>query len=294
MSLDEVRQIRTFNRTVTERIGALDEHYLARGRPLGASRVLWEIGPDGTDVRTLRARLALDSGYLSRLLRSLERDRLVTVDPLEADRRVRIARRTPAGDAEAAELDRLSDDLARGLLEPLDDRQRARLLDAAVTIERLLRAGMVEIAAADPTTDEARFCVGSYFAELDRRMDGGFDASLSRYGDIAEFVEPAGMLLLARLRGEPVGCGALRFGESGVTEIKRMWLSNEVRGLGLGRRLLGELERHARDHGARLVRLDTNHVLTEAIALYDSAGYARIEAFNDERYADHWFEKQLD
>jgi ribosomal protein S18 acetylase RimI-like enzyme len=67
-----------------------------------------------------------------------------------------------------------------------------------------------------------------------------------------------------------------------------------VRGLGLGRRLLGELERHARDHGARLVRLDTNHVLTEAIALYDSAGYARIEAFNDERYADHWFEKQLD
>ena len=294
MSLDEVHQIRSFNRTVTERIGALDEHYLARGRPLGASRVLWEIGPDGTDLRTLRARLALDSGYLSRLLRSLERDRLVTVDPLESDRRVRIARRTPAGDAEAAELDRLSDDLARGLLEPLDDRQRSRLLDAAVTIERLFTAGMVEIAAADPTTDDARFCVGSYFAELDRRMDGGFDASLSRYGDIAEFVEPAGVLLLARLRGEPVGCGALRFGASGVTEIKRMWLSKEVRGLGLGRRLLGELERHARDHGARLVRLDTNHVLTEAIALYDSAGYARIAAFNDERYADHWFEKQLD
>ena len=124
MDVDEVRQLRSFNRTVTERIGALDDHYLARGRPLGASRVLWEIGPNGADVRTLRARLALDSGYLSRLLRSLERDGLVTVGPLESDRRVRVARRTPAGEAEVAEIDRLSDGLASSLLEPLDDRQR--------------------------------------------------------------------------------------------------------------------------------------------------------------------------
>jgi DNA-binding MarR family transcriptional regulator len=270
VSLDELRQLRSFNRTVTERIGALDEHYLARGRPLGASRLLWELGADGTDLRTLRARLALDSGYLSRLLRSLERDGLVTVGPLESDRRVRIARRTAAGDAEVVELDRLSDDLARGLLEPLDDRQRSQLLGAVATVERLLTAGMVEIAPADASTDEARFCVQSYYAELDQRMDTGFDAALSRYGDFTGFVEPAGMVLLARLRGEPVGCGALRFGDGGATEIKRMWLSQSVRGLGLGRRLLGELERHARDHGARVVRLDTNHVLSEAIALYRS------------------------
>jgi ribosomal protein S18 acetylase RimI-like enzyme len=72
-----------------------------------------------------------------------------------------------------------------------------------------------------------------------------------------------------------------------------MWLSPSVRGLGLGRRLLGELERHARDHGARLVRLDTNHVLTEAIALYRSAGYHEVAAFNDEHHADLWFEKPL-
>jgi DNA-binding MarR family transcriptional regulator/GNAT superfamily N-acetyltransferase len=293
MNTNDVRQMRSFNRTVTERVGALDEHYLARGRPLGASRLLWEIGADGTDLRALRARLALDSGYLSRLLRNLERDGLVTVGPAENDRRVRIARRTAAGDSEVAELDRLSDDLARSLLAPLDDRQRTQLLDAVVTVERLLTAGMVEIAPADPTSDDARFCVGSYFDELDRRMEGGFDAALSRYGDIAEFAEPAGMVLLAWLRGEPVGCGALRFDPDGITEIKRMWLSPSVRGLGLGRRLLGELERHAGDHGARLVRLDTNHVLAEAIALYRSAGYEQVPPFNDERHADHWFEKQL-
>jgi GNAT superfamily N-acetyltransferase len=124
-------------------------------------------------------------------------------------------------------------------------------------------------------------------------MDTGFDPTLSRYSDIAEYVRPVGMVLLARLRGEPVGCGALRFGDGRVTEIKRMWLSQSVRGLGLGRRLLRELERHARDQGARLVRLDTNHVLAEAIALYRSAGYAQVPAFNDEHHADHWFEKQL-
>ncbi len=293
MSLDEVRQLRSFNRTVTERIGALDDHYLARGRPLGASRLLWEIGADGTDVRTLRARLGLDSGYVSRLLRGLERDRLVTIGPLESDRRVRVVRRTPAGDAEVAEIDRLSDDLARGLLAPLDARQRAQLVVAVATVERLFTAGMVEIAPADAASDDVRFCVGSYFAELDARMDTGFDPALSRHGDIAEYVEPVGMVLLARLRGEPVGCGALRFGDQGVTEIKRMWLSQSVRGLGLGRRLLGELERHARDRGVRVVRLDTNHVLAEAIALYRSAGYAQVPAFNDERHADHWFEKHL-
>jgi len=285
--------MRAFNRIVTERIGALDEHYLERGRPLGASRLLWEVGSDGTDLRTLRSRLGLDSGYLSRLLRNLERDRLVTVGPLDSDGRVRIARRTAAGDAEVAELDRLSDELARGLLEPLSAGQRTQLLEAVSTVERMLTAGMVEIAPADAASDDVRFCVESYFAELDQRMDGGFDAARSRYADIAAFVEPAGMVLLATLRGEPVGCGALRFGDDGVAEIKRMWLAPSVRGLGLGRRLLGELERHAGEHGARVARLDTNHVLTEAIAMYRRAGYVEVPAFNDEHHADHWFEKGL-
>ena len=82
-----IGQVRSFNRSVTQRIGALQDGYLARERPLGASRVLWEIGGDGTDLRALRARLDLDSGYLSRLVASLERDGLVVVEPGSADRR---------------------------------------------------------------------------------------------------------------------------------------------------------------------------------------------------------------
>jgi DNA-binding MarR family transcriptional regulator/GNAT superfamily N-acetyltransferase len=293
MDAEAVQRLRSFNRRVTERIGALDETYLSRGRPLGASRLLWEIGPDGTDVRALRSRLALDSGYISRLLRTLEREGLVTVGPLDSDRRVRIVSRTATGDAEAVELDRLSDDLARGLLAPLSGRQRTQLLEAVATVERMLTAGMVEIAPADATSDHVRFCVDSYFTELDQRMDGGFDPARSRYADIADFVEPAGMVLLARLRGEPVGCGALRFHAGDVAEIKRMWLAQDVRGLGLGRRLLDELEQFARERGSRLVRLDTNHVLTEAIAMYRAAGYVEVAPFNDEHHADHWFEKSL-
>ena len=64
-------------------------------------------------------------------------------------------------------------------------------------------------------------------------------------------------------------------------------------GDGLGRRLLAELERHARDAGVRTLRLDTNRALTEAIGLYRAAGYEEIERFNDEPHAHHWFAKSL-
>src|SRR6476660_7539841 len=97
--------VRSFNRLVTQRVGALNDHYLARDRPLGEARLLWEIGRDGRDVRLLRSRLALDSGYLSRLLRSLESAGLVVVEPSVSDRRVRTVRLTHAGTAERELLD---------------------------------------------------------------------------------------------------------------------------------------------------------------------------------------------
>ena len=81
MDAETILTVRRFNRTVTERIGALHEEYLARPRPLGASRLLWEIADAGTDTRGLRTRLELDSGYLSRLLRRLEAEGLVTSTP---------------------------------------------------------------------------------------------------------------------------------------------------------------------------------------------------------------------
>ena len=129
--------VRRFNRTVTQRIGALDDRYLARDRPLGQARVLWEIGPGGAEVATLRTRLDLDAGHLSRLLRSLEADGLVVVGPAGGDGRVREARLTAAGQAEWKVLDEQSDDLARSILLPLSDPQRGRLAAAMAEVERL-------------------------------------------------------------------------------------------------------------------------------------------------------------
>jgi DNA-binding MarR family transcriptional regulator/ribosomal protein S18 acetylase RimI-like enzyme len=294
MSAAATERVRSFNRTVTQRIGVLHDEYLARGRPLGASRVLWEIGDAGTDLRALRVRLDLDSGYLSRLVRSLEQGGLVVVEPSPGDKRVRSIRITAAGRAERKVLDRRSDALAPSLLAPLSDAQRDRLVAAMEIVERLLVAGLVEVGIEDPTSAAARFCIASYFSELDTRFDTGFDPSRSISADVAELTEPVGLLLVARLREEPVGCGALKFDGADRADIKRMWVAPTARGLGLGRRLLTELEDRARERGMRVVQLETNKTLREAISLYRSAGYVEVDAFNDEPYAQHWFAKRLE
>jgi DNA-binding MarR family transcriptional regulator/GNAT superfamily N-acetyltransferase len=280
-----VGRVRSFNRTVTERVGALAEGYLDRGRPLGASRVLWE-AHGGADVRDLRVRLGLDSGYLSRLLRRLESEGLVRVEPDPDDRRVRRVTLTPAGEAERELLDARSDELALSFLTPLSEAQRSRLVEAMAVVERLLTAGLVSIAVEDPSSPAALFCLRAYFAELDDRFETGFDPSASR-------PDAGSTLLVARLRGEPIGCGALKVAGDGCAELKRMWVAHSARGLGVGRRILAELEAVARGRGVRVVRLETNRSLVEAQGLYRSAGFVEVPAFSEEAYAHHWFEKWI-
>jgi GNAT superfamily N-acetyltransferase/DNA-binding MarR family transcriptional regulator len=295
MDASLIAEVRRFNRTVTQRVGALNDAYLARDRSLGQARLLWEIGPDGTDVRTLRERLDLDSGYLSRLLRALEADGLAEVGLQSAmgDGRVRTARLTRAGRKERGLLDRRSDELAEAILAPLTPEQRTRLVDAMSTVERLLAASMVGVAVTDPRDPAARTCLRAYFEELGTRFETGFDPARSISADDEELEPPRGLLLVATLHGEPVGCGALKLHGRAPAELKRMWVAPSARGLGLGRRLLAELEAQAAAYDVRTLRLETNQSLTEAIALYRSAGYREVPAFNDEPYAHHWFEKKV-
>jgi ribosomal protein S18 acetylase RimI-like enzyme/DNA-binding MarR family transcriptional regulator len=293
VAADMIAEVRRFNRTVTQRIGALQDTFLSRDRPLGQARLLWELGVDGSEVRALRERLDLDAGYVSRLLRSLEAGGLVEVGPGGGDRRVRTARLTAAGVAERSMLDRGSDRAAATLLGPLGPRQRARLVTAMVEVERLLTASAVQIGETDPGAPGARACLEAYAAELAQRFEAGFDAAASHPATDVQLTRPAGFLLLAILHGEPVGCGAVKLHPGEPAEIKRMWVSPQARGLGLGRRLLGELERRAAVAGAHTVRLETNRALTEAICLYRAAGYREVPAFNDETYAHHWFEKRV-
>jgi DNA-binding MarR family transcriptional regulator/GNAT superfamily N-acetyltransferase len=293
MPSDPISTVRSFYRALTLRVGVFTDSFLGRGRSLANSRLLFEIGIEGADVRELRARLNLDSGYLSRLLRSLEGDGLVEVAPLESDLRSRRARLTAAGRKELKQLDRLGNRFAEATLEPLSDSERARLVEAMSEVEKLLNLAFTSIAVEDPDSPDAKWCLEQYFAELDERFEKGFTTGKSIPADAEDLRPPRGAFLVARLDGRPVGCGAVKATEPGAGSIKRMWVSPEVRGTGVGRRLLLALEKEAAGLGMALVRLETNRGLHEAQALYRRNGYQEVAAFNDDPYADHWFEKQI-
>jgi DNA-binding MarR family transcriptional regulator/GNAT superfamily N-acetyltransferase len=290
----QIAAVRRFNRTVTQRVGALSDHFLSRDRPLAVARLLWEIGTEGGEVVMLRSRLGVDAGQMSRMLRALEADGLVTVTPSDADGRVRVARLTAKGVAERALLDERSDALAASILEPLAPDQRAELVTAMRTVERLVVTSLVELRQVDPESTDAQRCLRAYVAELNRRSpDRGFDPRQGATAEPHEVRPPNGAFVVVYLRGEAVGCGAVKHHPGGVTDIKRMWLAESARGLGLGRRLLEHLEGLARDHGASEAHIETSDVLPEAIALYRSAGYVEVAPFNDEPFADRWFTKPL-
>ena len=294
MSKAPIPIVRSFYRALTLRIGVFTDRFLGRGRPYAESRLLFEIGRDGRDVRDLRARLNLDSGYMSRLLRSLERQGLVEVVSLETDLRSRRACLTEAGQAELRELDRLGNRFAEATLESLSESERMRLVTAMAEVERLLNLSFTKIGVEDPDSADAKWCVTQYFAELNDRFEKGFDAGKSLPAEGAELRPPRGAFVIARLDGRPVGCGAFKTIEPGVASIKRMWVSRDVRGTGIGRRILEALEKEAEGMGIKLLRLETNRTLREAQALYHSSGYLEVASFNDDPYADHWFEKRIE
>jgi DNA-binding MarR family transcriptional regulator/GNAT superfamily N-acetyltransferase len=279
-------------RTVTQHVGALEQSFLGRARSLGASRLLFEISRQGVEVRRLLARLGLDSGYVSRLLRRLEGEGLIRTGPSADDARVRVVTLTPAGRRELAVLDRLSDRAAVSLLDPLTEQQRAALTASMETIERLLLAAAVRLEVEDPRSPGARYCLQSYFDELAGRFEAGFEPGRSISAGAVELTPPRGYFVMATLHGEPIGCGALKCLED-HGEIKRMWVEGSARGLGIGRRILDRLEALARRRRLPLLRLETNRALAEAQALYRISGYREVPRFNDEPYAHHWFEKQL-
>jgi DNA-binding MarR family transcriptional regulator/GNAT superfamily N-acetyltransferase len=290
----QVARVRHFNRTVTQRVGALNDQFLSRDRPLAMSRLLWEIGTEGGEVVMLRARLGVDSGQMSRMLRALEADGLVTVTPSDVDGRVRVARLTADGRRERAILDKRSDELAASILDPLDAAQRTELVTAMRAVERLIATSLVQLRQVDPESPDAQRCLRTYVAELNRRAPRrGFDPRVGATADPHEVRPPNGAFVVLWLRGEAVGCGAVKHHPGQVTDIKRMWVAESARGLGLGRRLLAHLEDLAREHGSRAAHLETSDVLPEAIALYRSAGYVEVPAFNDEPFADRWFAKPL-
>jgi DNA-binding MarR family transcriptional regulator/GNAT superfamily N-acetyltransferase len=289
--LDPVSRVRRFNRAVTSAVGALDNSFLGRGRPLGAARVLNAIGQGRFDVSEVRDYLGLDSGLMSRLLRSLEDEGLIETQAHDDDARRRVASLTRAGKREFAAYEALSNTQAESFLAR--NAQAEALLAAMDLIASALTRDRIALGEVDPRSDEARYCLREYYAELGRRFKQGFDVSLSRDPDAKDMRRPRGSFIVAMSDTLPIGCVGLKGTEHGYAEIKRLWVAPSARGLGLGKRLMDAAEDAARTLGIALLRLDTNSALPEAGQLYRTTGWREIPRFNDDPYPDLFFEKQI-
>jgi DNA-binding MarR family transcriptional regulator/GNAT superfamily N-acetyltransferase len=283
----DIPRIRRFNRAITLELGALDQSYLGLGRPLGTARLLCAIGAEGAGVQDLREAFGLDSGQLSRLLRALEDEGLITTAPDPDDARRRIARPTDRGLDEIARYDRLSDDRAERMQTALGP-EAPTLIAAMERVAILLSRDRIRIAPTDPASPEAQACLTSYFAELDRRFPGGF--SPGPPGDPDDYRAPKGLFLTARLDDLTLGCVALSYP---AAEVKRLWIAPQARGTGLAPRLMQAVEDAARKAGLSRLVLDTNATLTEALALYRRLGWTEIPRYNDNPHAQAWFGRDL-
>lgn len=231
--LDPISRVRRFNRAVTSEVGALDTSFLGRGRPLGAARVLNAIGHGRSDVAELRDYLVLDSGLMSRLLRSLEEEGLVTTKPHPEDARRRIAKLTAAGRREFEAYETLSNAQAESMLARHS--QPEALLAAMDMVAAALGRSRISIDLLDPRSEPARYCLGEYYAELSRRFARGYDVALSRDPDATDMIAPRGAFFVALSDGLPLGCVGLKGAGSPLAEIKRLWVAPAARGLGLAR-----------------------------------------------------------
>lgn len=291
MRIDPVSRFRRFNRAVTVEAGALNTSFLGQGRPLGAARVVNAIGQGHTDVGSIREYLDLDSGLMSRLLRSLEEEGLVVTEPHPTDARRRVAKLTSAGLREFDAYEEISNARAAALLARHPHPEA--LLAAMDLVASALGRDRIAIEEVDPAGEIARHCLREYYDELARRFENGFDVNLSRDPQAPDMCRPRGAFLVAVSDGLPVGCVGLKGTGDGTAEIKRLWVAPSARGLGLGKSLMAAAEDRARNLGIGTLRLDTNRALPEAKALYLKSGWTEIPPFNDDPYAHAFFEKRL-
>lgn len=290
--LDAIARLRRFNRAVTREVGALDTSFLGRGRPLGMARVLQLVQPDGTDVALIRAKLTLDSGLTSRFLRSLEAEGLIETATDPNDRRRRIARLTPKGQAEMQAYEAIGHDRAARLIARAGVRAPDLIL-AMDLIATLLNRDQLEIRPADPDTPEVLACLTAYFNDLAARIPG-LDMGKFPVPDPGadSYRPPHGRFLIVWSDDLPVGCVSLRPLDATTAEVKRLWVDASARGQGLARRLMAAIEDEARAMGHHALKLDTNSALTEATALYRASGWTEIAPYTGAP-ADIWLGKRL-
>jgi DNA-binding MarR family transcriptional regulator/ribosomal protein S18 acetylase RimI-like enzyme len=296
--------VRRFNRFYTRQIGVLRRNHLDSAYSLGEMRVLYEIAHNGARTASDIARaLDLDAGYLSRVLRKFEKQRLITRTTAAEDaRRSRLAL-TARGAKTFAPFERRSQQQAGAMLGKLKPAQQARLVAAMSSIETLL-AGATPKPAEPPRTILRAPRHGDFgwivarHAELYAKEYGWTEPFEGLCAQIvADFVNNYDAeherCWIAELNGENVGCVMLVKDAPGVARLRLLLVDPKARGLGLGQRLTDECVQFARTAGYKKITLWTHSVLTAARRIYEKAGFTfttseKRRSWGKDVVAEYW------
>ncbi len=282
---DRVSAVRAFNRFYTATIGALGEGFLGTPYSLAEARVLYELAQSpARDSADVRRALRIDAGYLSRILARFERRGLIERERSDADRRRHVVRLTARGREEFAVLDDRSRDEVEGLLAPLPEEDRRRLVTAMETVRGILHSPGAEagIELRPPRSGDFGWVVQRHGVLYAREYgwDEHFEALVASI--VARFIQhydpQRERCWLAERDGAVVGCVFLVKQSKTVAKLRLLLVEPEARGLGIGTRLVDECVRFARAGGYRKVTLWTNDVLHAARHIYEAAGFRLVHA----------------
>ena len=280
----QVEAVRSFNRFYTNVIGLLGEGMVGTDLTLSEARVLFDVAQrDQADASTLRETLALDAGYLSRLIRRLEERDLLSRSRSEADARRQVLSLTDQGRRKFELLDRRSAAGVQRLIEPLAGADRRRLVGAMAAVRDVLEPGerprAVVLRAPEP--GDYGWIVQSHAASYGEEY--GFDLRFEAL--IAEIVAAFAVdhdpelerCWIAEVDGEPAGSIFCIRKSARVAQLRLLFVDRGARGLGIGTRLVDECMRFARRAGYRRMTLWTQDVLRDARRIYDRQGFELVD-----------------
>jgi DNA-binding MarR family transcriptional regulator/GNAT superfamily N-acetyltransferase len=282
---ERVARVRSFSRLYTRVIGVLEDGLLATEYSLTEARVLFELAQQReVETTTLRERLGLDAGYLSRLLSRLDADGLIERRRGDSDSRRQVVRLTPAGRAVARTLDERSSQQVLGLLGRLAESDQRRLVAAMDVIDQLLgeRPQPKSFVLRPFRSGDYGWVVhrhGLRYAE-EHGWDISFEALVARI--VADYIEGHTVgrdnAWIAEVDGEPVGCVFCVRATDETARLRLLLVDPAARGLGIGARLVDECVRFARQAGYRELVLWTNDVLAAARRIYENAGFELVDS----------------
>jgi len=291
---ERVATVRRFNRMYTRQIGLLNEAFLGSAYSLGEMRVLYEIAhrtrPTATEVGKA---LGLDLGYLSRVIRRFEQAGIVAKIPSASDARQSLLELTRKGKTEVAGLEERQERETGAMLDALPVPHQRRLVEAMRTIAEILGAPLESVAPTyilrPPRPGDMGWVVHRHGAMYSQEY-GWNDLSEALAADIvAKFLREYDpkrerCWIAERPDGEIVGFVFLVSHSPTIAQLRLLQVEASARGTGLGRRLVRECIRFARQVGYKKIRLWTNDVLTSARRIYESEGFELVEEEPNERF----------